>query len=148
RGLRVVAWNSASQFRGRERDLPSIREDLGAAVILRGSVRRTAERVRVTAQLIDTATGGYLWSEAFDRRLNDVLVIQQEIAGAIVETLRLAWVPAQGVARLRRQLNLECYNLCLQARFHLNSRTQEGLLRSVACYEQAVEKDPESPIAH
>jgi TolB-like protein len=94
-GLRVVASSSASQFRGKEQDLLSIRENLKAGVILRGSVRRAAGRVRATAQLIDTATGSYLWSEAFDRSLSDVVGMQQEIAGTIVETLRLASAPAQ-----------------------------------------------------
>ena len=148
RGLRVVAWYSASQFRGREQDLSSIREDLKAAVILRGSVRRTGGRVRVTAQLIDTSTGSYLWSEGFDRNLSDVVGIQQEIARAIVETLRLAWTPAQAGGPVRRPLNLDCYNLCLQARFHLNNRSQEGLLKSVRAYERAIENDPESAVAH
>jgi len=147
-GLRVVAWTSASQFRGKEQDLLSIRESLKAGVILRGSVRRAAGRVRATAQLIDTATGSYLWSEAFDRSLSDVVGMQQEIAGAIVETLRLAWTPAQPQNQPQKKLNLECYNLCLQARFHGNRRTQEGLLKSVACYEQAIAKDPDSPVAH
>jgi len=148
RGLRVVAWYSASQFRGREQDLSSIREDLKAAAILRGSVRRTGGRVRVTAQLIDTSSGSYLWSEAFDRDLIDVVGIQQEIARAIVATLRLAWIPAQASAPEPRQLNVDCYNLCLQARFHLNGRTQDGILSSLHCYQQAVEKDPESAVAH
>ena len=148
KGLRVVAWYSASQFRGREQDLSSIREDLKAAAILRGSVRRTGERVRVTAQLIDTSSGSYLWSEAFDRDLTDVVGIQQEIARAIVATLRLAWIPAQASAPERRPLNVDCYNLCLQARFHLNGRTQEGILNSLRCYQQAVENDPESAVAH
>ena len=147
KGLRVVAWYSASQFRGREQDLSSIREDLKAAAILRGSVRRTGERVRVTAQLIDTSSGSYLWSEAFDRDLTDVVGIQQEIARAIVATLRLAWIPAQASAPERRPLNVGCYNLCLQARFHLNGRTQEGILNSLRCYQQAVENDPESAVA-
>src|SRR5258706_6337501 len=88
KGLRIVAWYSASQFRGREQDLSSIREDLKAAAILRGSVRRTGGRVRVTAQLIDTSSGSYFWSEAFDWDLIDVGGIQQEIARAIISTLR------------------------------------------------------------
>ncbi|HSP70589.1 MAG TPA: tetratricopeptide repeat protein [Bryobacteraceae bacterium] len=147
-GLRVVAWSSASQFRGKEQDLLSIRESLKAGVILRGSVRRAAGRVRATAQLIDTATGSYLWSEAFDRSLSDVVDMQQEIARAIVDTLQLAWTPAQRPAQPARKLNLECYNLCLQGRFHGNRRTQPGLLQSVSCYEQATHIDPESPQAH
>ena len=147
-GLRVVAWSSASQFRGREQDLASIRDTLKAGAILRGSVRRTADRVRATAQLIDTETGSYLWSEAFDRGLSDVVDMQQDIAGAIVETLRLAWIPAQPRVGPPKKLNLDCYTLCLKARFHGNRRTQDGLLQGVACYEQAIAKDPESPVAH
>jgi len=74
--------------------------------------------------------------------------MQQEIARAIVETLRLAWKPAQAQAEPPKKLNLACYNLCLQARFQGNRRTQEGLLKSVACYEQAIAIDPDSPVAH
>jgi serine/threonine-protein kinase len=148
KGLRVVAWYSASQFRGREQDLSSIRQNLKAAAILQGSVRRTGDRVRVTAQLIDTSSGSYLWSEGFDRDMHDVMRIQQEIARAIVETLQLAWIPAQTGAAPPAHINLESYNLCLQARFHLNTRTQEGILKSLACYERAAESDPESAVAH
>jgi serine/threonine-protein kinase len=148
RGLRVVALYSASQFRGREQNLNSIREELKVAVILRGSVRRSAASVRVTAQLIDTGTGAYLWSEGFDRDLHDVVAIQEEIARAIVDTLRLALGSAGAATSAPRQLNVEGYNLCLQARYHAHRRTGEGLRRSMACYELAIEKDPGSAPAH
>jgi TolB-like protein/Flp pilus assembly protein TadD len=141
--LRVVAWSSMSQLRGREQDLAGIREQLKVATVLRGSVRRTAERVRVTAQLIDAASGNYLWSEAYDRQLENVLAIQEEMARAIVNTLRLtlAW---RGGGATRRATNLKCYNLCLQGRFHANKRTPEGLRQSVLCFEQAVAADETS----
>ncbi len=146
--LRVVAWYSASQFRGREQDLRAIREELNVGVVLRGSVRRTDARVRVMAQLIDTGSGAYLWSEGFDRSTRDVLAIQEEIARAIVGTLRLALDFAGVRASAARKLNVECYNLCLQARFHARSRTSSGLRKSLECYERAIEKDPDSSPAH
>jgi TolB-like protein len=87
--LRVVAWTPASQLRGRERDLVGIRQQLRVGTILRGSVRRTPDRVRVTAQLIDSASGDYLWSETYDRKLENVFAIQEEMAQAIVQALQL-----------------------------------------------------------
>jgi TolB-like protein/tetratricopeptide (TPR) repeat protein len=146
--LRVVAWHSASQFRGREQDLSSIREELKVGVILRGSVRRTDSRVRVMAQLIDTRSGAYLWSEGFDRGTHDVLAIQEEIARAIVSTLRLALDFTRVSISPTKKLNVECYNLCLQARFHARGRTSAGLRKSLECYERAIERDPGSSPAH
>ncbi len=144
--LRVVAWNSMSHFRGREQDLAAIRQQLKVATVLRGSVRRTLGRVRVTAQLIDAESGAYLWSEAYDRQLENVLAIQEEMARAIVDTLQLTLASrASGFAP--RTSNPECYNLCLQGRFHANKRTREGLLQSVACFEQAIVADDCSAIA-
>jgi TolB-like protein/tetratricopeptide (TPR) repeat protein len=175
-GLRVVAWHSASQFRGRELDMHSIREQLNVDAVLCGSVRRSTSRVRVTAQLINTRSGAYLWSEGFDRHLHDVLSIQEEIAQAIVETLKLALsdpagtrgpakrtprkalenitrpvserVPKRLPRRVPRRVNVECYNLCLQARFHAQTRTAHGLRVSLDCYTRAISTDPESATAH
>jgi tetratricopeptide (TPR) repeat protein len=104
--------------------------------------------VRVMAQLIDTGSGAYLWSEGFDRSTRDVLAIQEEIARAIVGTLRLALDFAGVRVAAPRKLNVECYNLCLQARFHARGRTGSGLRKSLECYEQAIEKDPGSSSAH
>jgi TolB-like protein/Tfp pilus assembly protein PilF len=145
--LRVVAWSSMSQMRGREQDLAGIRQELKVATVLRGSVRKTPGRVRVTAQLIDTESGNYLWSEAYDRQLENVLAIQEEMARAIVDTLQLTltW-RASGFAQ--QTSNPECYNLCLQGRFHANKRTRDGLRQSVACFEQAIAADDRSAIAY
>ncbi len=145
--LRVVAWNSMSHFRGREQDLAGIRQQLKVATVLRGSVRRTPGRVRVTAQLIDAESGAYLWSEAYDRQLENVLAIQEEMARAIVDTLQLTLASrASGFAQ--RTSNPECYNLCLQGRFHANKRTGDGLSKSVACFEHAISADDRSAIAY
>jgi TolB-like protein len=91
--LRVVAWNSGSQLRGRDEGMHGLRELLKVNVVLRGSVRRASDSVRVTAQVIETASGAYLWSETYDRDMRDVLSIQEEIARAIVATLQLTLAP-------------------------------------------------------
>jgi TolB-like protein/Tfp pilus assembly protein PilF len=145
--LRVVAWSSMSQLRGREHDLAGIGQELKVATVLRGSVRRTHARVRVTAQLIDTESGNYLWSEAYDRQLENVLAIQEEMARAIVDTLQLTLAWRSGAAS-RKAPDLKCYNLCLQGRFHANKRTPEGLRQSALCFEQAVAADESSAEAY
>jgi serine/threonine-protein kinase len=143
--FRVLAWNSASQLRGRDQDLSGIREQLNVDTVLRGSVRRDKGQVRVAAQLIDAKTGVYLWSETYARELQDVFAIQEEMARAIVTAMDLKLdLPAGGH---RSTPNLACYNLCLQGRFHANKRTQEGLRKSVACFEQAVAADGSSAAA-
>ena len=101
-GLRVVAWTTAARLRDRQQDLEAIREQLNAGFVLTGSARIAGPSLRVRAQLIDTATGVYLWSETFDRRIHDVFAIQEEIARAIVRTLRLQLTPATPAAMLAR----------------------------------------------
>jgi TolB-like protein/tetratricopeptide (TPR) repeat protein len=142
--LRVVAWDSASQLRGREQDLAGIRQQLNVGAVLRGSVRRTCARVRVTSQLIDAETGAYLWSHAYDSEMQDVFTIQEEIARAIVDTLQLTLKSEAG----RKAPNLNCYNLCLQARFHTSKRTMDGLRKSITCFEQAIAADDSSAAAY
>lgn len=147
KGLRVVAWQSAVQLRGQDTDLRRIRERLKASAILKGTVRRTSARVRVTVQLIDTGSGAILWSEKFDREMSDVFAIQEEIAGAIASTLRLTLGTKKATAPPSVS-NLESYNLCLQGRFHANKRTMEGLRKSIECFTEAIVLEPGSPVAH
>ncbi len=139
--LRVVAWSSASKLRGREADLAGIRRQLRVGSVLRGSVRRTPERVRVTVQLIDSASGDYLWSETYDRGLENVFEMQGEIARAMVHALRLKLTGLPQAETPRRAPNVACYNLCLQGRFHTNKRSMEGLRKSVERFEEAILAD-------
>lgn len=139
--LRVVAWSSTSKLRGREADLAGIRKQLRVGSVLRGSVRRTLERVRVTVQLIDSASGDYLWSESYDRGLENVFEIQGEIARAIVHALRLKLTGLPQAETTRRPPTVACYNLCLQGRFHSNKRTEDGLRKSVERFEEAILAD-------
>jgi TolB-like protein len=146
--LRVIAWNTASHFRA-EQDVANIRTRLGVAYVLRGAVRRTAQRLRVTAQLIETATGEYLWAETYNREIIDVFAIQEQIAAMIVNALQLRLGDAaRACLNGQPQRNIECYNLCLRGRFHTNERTPEGLRRAAICFQQAVAIDGSSALAY
>jgi TolB-like protein/Flp pilus assembly protein TadD len=145
-GLRVVAWNSAVQLKGREDEIGRIREQLKVEHALRGSVRKTGERLRITAQLIDTGSGVYLWSETYDRLVTDVFAIQEEIARAIVTALKLHLATPDLVRR--EPSDLDYYNLYLKGRFHWNQRTQEGLERSILYFEQAAALDGNCALAY
>jgi TolB-like protein/Tfp pilus assembly protein PilF len=145
--FRVVAWETMSRLRGREQDPEGIRRELKVGSILRGSVRRTNGRVRVTAQLVDAQSGAYLWSEAYDRELQDVFAIQEEMARAIVNTLQLT-LRMSGFRHTGKQPGPQCHMLCLQGRFHANKRTRDGLLKSVTCFEQAIAAEETCAVAY
>ena len=146
-GLHVVAWPSASRLKGQQENLPTIRERLQVEYILRGSVRRSGERLRMTAQLINASDGHYLWSEAWDRKAADLLVIEQEIAQAIVDKLRIDLDAPALEAFPPKTSDAESHTLYLKGRFSWNKRSPEGLLSSVSLFSQAAAKDPGWPLA-
>lgn len=148
-GLGVVAWNSVAQLRHQQDEVSTIRERLGAAYMLRGSIRKTGNRLRITAQLVRTSDSHYIWSEAFDRQVEDVFAIQREIATSIASALNLRLRKGAGADQTAPVLqNLDAYQLCLKARFYARERTMEGLRRSLALHEQAVALDRSSVLAH
>jgi TolB-like protein/Flp pilus assembly protein TadD len=146
-GLMVVAWSSAAQLRERQQDFGVIRQRLDVAHVLRGSIRRTGERLRISAQLIETLGGRYVWSETYDRQLRDVFAIQAEIATAIATALKLRFSNDES-PRPQGQRDIEVYQLCLKGRFHARERTEEGLKRSIICFEQAICRDNNSDSAY
>ena len=142
-GLRVVAPGTAFQFKGKSQDVQQIGEQLHVSAVLQGSVRRAGTRLRVTAQLISVRDGCYLWSETYERELQDVFVIQDEISRAIVNTLRLQLAAGRQTPLVRRYSdNLEVYSIYLKGRHYFNRRTEEGFKKSVECFEQALVADP------
>ena len=143
-GLRVVAWNTAAQMRDRSGDLAAIRQQLRAGTVVTGSVRIAGSRLRVRAQLIETSTGVYLWSETYDREMQEVFAIQEEIAGAIVRTLR---VQLTGPA-VHGRASVSAYEWYLKGRYVMHRRTPDDLRRSVVCFENAVAADPNSALAY
>ena len=149
RGLHVVAWHSAVQLKGRERDAQALGRDLNVSTVLAGTVRRARDRVRIAVRLVDVASGYILWSETYDRRLEDVFGIQEEIARAIVDTLtRTLAGPRVPALAARRSTDVEAYNHYLKGRFFWNKRTAEGLTRSVECFEAALAIDEGFALAH
>jgi eukaryotic-like serine/threonine-protein kinase len=141
-GLRVAARTSAFAFKGAREDLRAVGEKLNVATVLEGSVRRAGNRVRVTVQLVDVVDGYHLWSERFDRELTDIFAIQDEIAAAVAEKLKVALaanVAGRGAAGTS---NLEAYDLYLQGRA-LQLQRGAGIFRGRELFERAVALDPE-----
>ena len=145
-GLRVVAWNSSSQLKGKTPDPYSVGQQLKVGSVLTGSIRGTNDKLRITAQLVNTEDGHYLWSETYDREMKDVFAIQEEISVAIVTTLSDKLVCRAPIRSSGR--NLEAYNLYLKGRFHWNKRTDAGLHRSIQFYADAIALDHDFAMAY
>ena len=143
-GLFVIASHSAFAYKGRREDVRRIARELGVRYLLEGNVRRAAGRVRINAQLIDAIEGGHLWAERFDRSLEDVFAVQDEVTGKIVEALagRLRASPARN-----RPANLAAYELCVRAR-PLAMQTALAAREAVSLLERAIALDPNYAEAH
>ncbi len=140
--LHVASRSSSFAFKGLAPDIAEVGAKLNVGTVLEGSVRASGERLRITAQLIKVADGYHLWSERYDRRMKDVFDIQDEIAHAIVEALRVRLLGADGTRLPKRGTqDLEAYHLYLKGRHHWMQRG-EGLSRCIPFFEQAIEKDP------
>ena len=147
--IRVASRTSAFQFKGHQQDIRRIGQQLGAGVILEGSVRKAANRVRITAELINVEDGYSLWSEKYDRELEDVFAIQDEIARTIVDTLRVKLLDDQKPSLIKRYTeDQEAYNLYLKGRYYWKKRYQEGIDRAVECFQLAIEKDTGYALAY
>lgn len=146
-GLQVAARTSSFAYRDQSVDVREIGRALGVEAVLEGSVRRSGERVRITAQLIDAGTGYHLWSRTYDRQMADIFSVQDEISSEIVMaltgTLGTRQAPAGLPVRAVPTDSVEAYTLYLQARHQWKRRGVEPLRRSVALLEEALELDPE-----
>jgi serine/threonine-protein kinase len=145
-GLKVIARTSAFAFKGQNADVRKIAETLGVAHVLEGSVRRSGNRIRVTAQLITAADGSHLWSERYDRELADVFAVQDEISAAIAEALHTKLSP-QAAAKLRYTPKLPAYEALLKARHFHWKVTRESMDQARVFYEQAIALDPQYALA-
>ncbi|MBP2647149.1 MAG: protein kinase [Gemmatimonadetes bacterium] len=148
-GLRVVSRTSAFAFKGLAQDVRAIGARLSVGAVVEGSVRRAGSRLRVSAQLVNVTDGYQLWSATFDRQLDDVFAIQEEIARAIVGTLRVKLLgPAEPVSSRPPTRNLTAYTCYLRGRQLWNRRTVEALRLGLTQFERALEHDPEFAMAH
>ena len=148
RGLRVAARASAFAYKGRNDDLATIGKTLGVRTVLQGSVRRAGNKVRVTAQLMDTHDGFQLWSERFDRDLDDIFAIQDEIARSIAEHLELTLGLKAKSLVVRPTDDLQAYELYLRGREAVQQRTPASMRRGLEFFEQAIVRDPAYARAH
>jgi serine/threonine protein kinase len=137
-GLRVAARSSSFSFKGKQTEMSEVASKLRVANILDGSVRRSGSRVRVTVQLVDARNGFQLWSERYDRQMEDIFEVQDEIARAIAEQLKVTL----GVAVRPATKNLEAYELYLKGRHLVNQRLVSTVRQGMKCFEQAIELDP------
>ena len=148
--LKVAGRTSSFTFKGKNEDLRIIGEKLGVKTVLEGSVRSAGNRVRITAQLIDVQNGFHLWSEKYDREMKDIFDIQDEIALAIVEELKVKLFEEGRIQSSKSKTqNLEAYNYYLKGRFYWNkNRSKEGLEKTIRCFEQSIETDPTYALAY
>jgi serine/threonine-protein kinase len=147
--LRVTSRSSSFQFKGKAEDVRQIGERLNVNIVLEGSVRKSGEHIRISAQLIDVASGFQLWSERFDRRLVDIFSIQEEIAHMIVQTLKIKLMPEESRRLVKRSTeNPDAFNLYLEGRYHWNKRTGESLKKAIEFFEKAIKIDPRYALAY
>jgi serine/threonine-protein kinase len=146
-GLTVIARTSAFAFKGKQEDIRRIAEALGVTTVLEGSVRKSGNRIRVTAQLITASSGGHLWSERYDREMTDVFAIQDEIAQAIARALEVK-LALETPAKRGGTTNLAAYEAYLRSRHYWSKLTADSLVRSRECCEEAIRLDPTFALAH
>jgi serine/threonine-protein kinase len=142
-GLRVVARTSAFQFRGSGLDIREIARRLNATALVEGTVRWDSGRVRIAVQLVNGAEGYHLWSGRFDRQMEDVFTLQEEIANTITKQLKLQLKGGRNSHFVRhRTQSVEGYNLFLKGRFFWNKRTHVGLDKATEYFKLAIDLDP------
>jgi TolB-like protein len=147
-GLKVASRSSAFRFQGHTVDAREVGRELNVEAVLEGSVRRSADRVRITVQLVNVADGYQLWSERFDREHKDILAIQDEITRAIVGGLAPTLAHQQSALSRRNTRNVRAYDLYLKGR-HLWHQRAEGPMRAgLECFRAAVDLDSEYAVAH
>jgi len=150
--LRVSSRTSSFAFKGKDTSIPSVARELKVAHILEGSVRKAGTTVRITAQLIDVETDSHLWSETYDRQLDDIFAIQDEIANAVVDALKVRLLTAgEPAVQSKREQSTDAYLLYLRGRhiYQLGKDTNdpEFIRQAVTLYESALEADPEHALA-
>jgi len=148
-GLRIASRTSVFALKGKPQDIRAIGALLGVSAVLEGTVRKSGDRLRITVQLAAADDGRTLWSERYDRLLDDVFALHDEIARTIVSTLRTTFLADIADPTSRRYTdNVQAYSLYLKGRFCWNKRSQEGVREAIAYFEQAIDHDPAYTLAY
>ncbi|MBM3284675.1 MAG: hypothetical protein FJY81_02280, partial [Candidatus Aminicenantes bacterium] len=147
--LKVISRTSVMRYKGTDKDVREIGKELGVATILEGSIQKERDNIRINAQLINVRDGAHLWAESFDRKLEGIFAVQDEISRAIVNALRIELVTGQEYLLVKRYTqDPDAYSLYLEGRFNWNKRTESGLKRAVELYEAAIARDPNFALAY
>jgi TolB-like protein/DNA-binding winged helix-turn-helix (wHTH) protein/Flp pilus assembly protein TadD len=149
RSLRVISRTTAMQYRSTHRPLPGIAAELHVDAIVEGSVVRSGERVRITAQLIQARTDRHLWARSYEGSVRDLLTLEREVARSIAGEVRAALTPVEQAHFAKATpFDPEAYQAYLKGRYYWNDRTAESLKKSLALFDQAVARDPRSPLPY
>jgi TolB-like protein/DNA-binding winged helix-turn-helix (wHTH) protein/Flp pilus assembly protein TadD len=143
RALRVISRTSVMQYKPANKSLPRIAEELQVDAVVEGTVARSGNRVRITAQLIQAATDRHLWARSYERDLRNVLALQAEVAGAIAQAVQVKVQPDERRRLLRTAaVDPDAYDAYLKGRFYWSRRTPEATEKAIAFFQQAIERDP------
>ena len=148
-GLKVIGRSSSFRFKDRHEEPKAIGEKLGVSTLLEGTVRKQDDRVRIVAELVNAADGIALWTRTFDRELKDIFAVQEEIARAVAESLKVTLLGSQDRSAQRGAPgNVEAHNAYLQGHFHFQRRNLEDYRKAVAYFDQAIRLDPDYALAY
>jgi adenylate cyclase len=146
--LPVIARNSSFTYKGKAVDVQQVGRELGARYVVEGSVRKAGDRVRISAQLIDAATGHHIWAETYDRELRDIFSVQDEITQAVVGSVNPAAMRAEMTRAVRKEpRNLDAYDLVMRGSWHLSKGAEEENAKARLLFERAIELDSQSSAA-
>jgi TolB-like protein/DNA-binding winged helix-turn-helix (wHTH) protein/Tfp pilus assembly protein PilF len=149
RDLRVISRTSVMSYKTARKPLPEIVQALEVDAVVEGSVVRSGNRVRITAQLISATTDQHLWAEEYNRDLHDIISLQNEVASAIVREIRVTLTPDQQRALASRPaVSPVAYEAYLKGRYSWNQRTEEGMRKGIEFFQQAIELDPTNALAY
>jgi TolB-like protein len=147
-GLKVIGRSSSFRFKDRKEEPKTIGERLGVSTLLDGTVRKQGDRVRIVAELVNAADGIQLWTRTFDRELKDIFAVQEEIARAVADSLKVTLLGTQENPSQIATNNVEAHNAYLQGHFHLLRRNVEDFRKAIGYYDQAIELDPRYALAY
>ncbi len=147
--LKVISRTSTQRYKSKPDNLPEIAKQLGVAHVLEGTVQKAADQVRVNVQLINAVNDSHVWADKFDRNLADIFAVESEIATKIADTLQTKLTDSERTAIAARPTkNSEAHQMYLKGRYFLKKRTEEGLKKSIECFNQAIDKDSRYALAY
>ena len=147
-GLKVIGRSSSFRFKDRKEEPRAIGEKLGVSTLLDGTVRKQGDRVRIVAELVNAADGIQLWTQTFDRQLKDIFAVQEEIARAVAESLKVTLLGTQENPSQIATNNVEAHNAFLQGHFHFLRRNVDDYRKAISFFDRAIELDPNYALAY